>query len=86
VPTLGTLGVICRRQGKLAEARRLYDQALMLLAGRVTAAHPYMKTLQQNVANLDAALGDRHAREAFEGPQREGDPYRRVGGQAVTPK
>jgi hypothetical protein len=55
VPTLGTLGVICRRRGDGVAARRFYERALRLLDGRVAADHPHFTALRANLARLSPA-------------------------------
>lgn len=53
VPTLGTLGVVRRRQGADHEARMLYKRALELLHGRVAPDHPQVAKLRANLRRLE---------------------------------
>jgi hypothetical protein len=55
VATLGTLGVVCRRQGRPAEAAKLHRRALRLLHGRVAPDHPHISALQENLASTERA-------------------------------
>jgi hypothetical protein len=53
VPTLGTLGVVCRRRSNEAEERQCYERAVRLLEGRVATDHPHIAMLKANLAKLD---------------------------------
>jgi tetratricopeptide (TPR) repeat protein len=54
VPTLGTLGWVCRRTGNDRDARRLYERALDVLERQGLSRHPHSTALKASLARLDA--------------------------------